>query len=307
MRQFRPGWIIGWIILALSVSVTAQEPAPQRPRTQSLPAGAQAFLELQYTPDGTRAQALDLFLPAKSSAPLPLLVWIHSGAWSQGSKQPCPVVSWLSRGYAIASIDYRLSREAQFPAQIHDCKAAVRFLRANAGKYNINPDRIGAWGLNAGGHLAALLGTSGDIKELEGAGGNPDVSSRVQCVVDGGGHTDLTMILAQSGREIKMRADRHDSPESLLLGGPLARHMDEARAASPVTYVSKDDPPFLILHAQQDNTVPVAQSRELDEALKKVGVESTLIVTPTVVIDMRGRETLGKIESFLDKHLKGTK
>ena len=158
-----------------------------------------------------------------------------------------------AKGYAVASINYRLSQHAVFPAQIEDCKAAIRWLRANAAKYHLDPDHIGVWGASAGGHLVALLGTTGSVKELEGKGGNLDQSSRVQCVVDWFGPTDLATMGGSH--------DKPGSPESRLIGGPVQENKEKARKASPLTYVSKDSAPFLIMHGDQDNTVPPGTER----------------------------------------------
>jgi acetyl esterase/lipase len=178
-------------------------------------------------------------------------------------------VALLQDGFAVASVEYRLSGEATFPAQIHDCKGAVRFLRANADKYALDANAFGAWGSSAGGHLVALMGTAGDANELEGdVGGNAGLSSRVQAVCDWFGPTDLTVIRSAGAR----------NPVSLLLGGPPAKKPDLARQASPVAHVSKDDSPFLIVHGDRDRLVPLKQSELLDEALRKAGVESRLHV-----------------------------
>src|SRR5262249_24089734 len=141
--------------------------------------------------DGHERQKLDLYLPDKADGPLPVVVWVHGGAWRQGSKNGCPGVYLAARGFAVASVGCRLSHDAVFPAQIEDCKAAVRWLRANAKKYTLDPDHVGAWGASAGGHLVALLGTTGGMKDLEGKDGDLDQSSKVQCVVDWFGPTDL--------------------------------------------------------------------------------------------------------------------
>ena len=148
----------------------------------ALPALAQR--DLVYARAGAKDLLLDLYLPEGAPRPLPLVVWIHGGGWRNGAKEQTPARRLVERGYAVASINYRLSGEAIFPAQIHDCKAAVRWLRANAAKYGLDAGRVAAWGSSAGGHLVALLGTSGGIMELEGGLGNADQSSRVQAVVD---------------------------------------------------------------------------------------------------------------------------
>jgi acetyl esterase/lipase len=222
------------------------------------------------TVDGKQL-TLDLFLPGNVTPKdrLPVVVWIHGGAWRFGDKENCPALPLVTRGFAVVSINYRLTTEAIFPAQIHDCKAAIRWLRANAGRFPISYDRIGVWGSSAGGHLVALLGTSGAVKELEGGPDNLEHSSRVQAVCDFFGPTDFLRMDDIPG---EMRHLDPDSPESALLGGPLLENREKAAQANPITYVSADDPPFLIMHGDQDRTVPPNQSELLHEALKKAGV-----------------------------------
>ena len=215
-----------------------------------------------------------------------------------GSKEGCPAVPLTAKGYAVASINYRLSQHAVFPAQIEDCKAAIRWLRANAAKYHLDPDHIGVWGASAGGHLVAMLGTTGDVKELEGNGGNLDQSSRVQCVVDWFGPSDLATMGGSH--------DNPGSPESRLIGGPVQENKEKARKASPLTYVGKDSAPFLIMHGDKDNTVPLGQSEVLAEALKKAGVEVKLVVVKGNGHGGPGfnsPENRRLIEDFFAKHL----
>ncbi len=286
------------ILALLTLSLTAQ--AAEKPKAQPmLPPDAQVLRDLEYVPGGHERNKLDLYLPAGADHPLPVVVWIHGGGWRAGSKDRCPAVGLLRKGFAVASVNYRLSQHAPFPAQIEDCKAAIRWLRANAKKYNLDPNHIGVWGGSAGGHLVALLGTSGDVKQLEGKSGNLDQSSRVQCVVDFFGPTDLTRVSPQQNKP--------DSPVSLLLGGPLPEKKELAVKASPVTYITKDDPPFLILHGDQDDVVPINQSELLDEALRKAGVDCTFIrVTGNGhggpdFLAPKNRKT---IVEFFEKHLK---
>src|ERR1051325_9803628 len=155
-----------------------------QPAALPLPPGAKVTRDIEYARVGDKPLLLDLYLPEKSTGPLPLISWIHGGGWQNGSKEQCrPALSHIAQGLAVASINYRLSAEAQFPAQIEDCKAAVRFLRAQAKEYNLDPNHFGAWASSAGGHLGALLGTPGNDNSLEGTiGGNLDQSSRVQAV-----------------------------------------------------------------------------------------------------------------------------
>lgn len=215
--------------------------------------------------NGTQLK-LDLYLPdeAKEGKRVPLIVWIHGGGWMKSNKSNCfpRRVKFYERGYAIASVGYRLSDKAQFPAQLEDCKAAVRWLRANAAKYNIDPDRIGAWGSSAGAHLAMLLGLTNDIRKFD-VGANLAVSSRVMAVGDFYGPTDLTGKQAPLGKIDPMIAK--------LLGGPIAEKMESAIAASPLTYVSKNSVPIFIIHGTADPTVDIAHAKVLKAALEKAG------------------------------------
>ena len=268
-----------------------------------LPEGTKAQRDIEYVPGGSKAQTLDLFFPEKADAPLPLIVWIHGGGWSAGSKENCPAMFLLGQGYAVASINYRLSGEAKWPAQIEDCKAAIRWLRANAKKHNINPDRIGVWGSSAGGHLVAMLGTAGGVKEFD-KGPNADVSSRVQAACDWFGPTDLLQMGAQSGPNSKINHDSPNSPESRLIGGAIQENKEKAATANPIKYVTKDGAPFLIMHGDQDPLVPLAQSQILHEALQKAGVESTFHVVKGAGHGFGGPENQKMVQAFFDKHLK---
>ena len=203
---------------------------------------------------------LDLYLPLEAAVALPVILWVHGGAWRKGSKENPPAVRMVERGYAVASISYRLSQEALFPAQIHDCKAAVRWVRAHAARYGLDPERVGAWGASAGGHLVALLGTSGGVPELEGAEGNLGHSSRVRAVCDYFGPSDFTRMNDVPGT---MDHDASDSPESQLIGGPIQSNPEKVAFANPITYISAEDPPFLIVHGAADLTVLPNQSQLL--------------------------------------------
>jgi acetyl esterase/lipase len=284
-----------WTAALAALAFLAAPAAAQRP---PLPEGTKVEKDISYGPNGER-NTLDLYLPP-SEKPLPLIIWVHGGGWRSGSKAGGgPALRMAGRGYAVASINYRLSGMATFPAQIEDVKEAVRFLRVNAKKYNLDPDRFGAWGGSAGGHLVALLGTSGDVKELEGDGPNKEVSSRVQAVCDFFGPTDLAKLVGNSTNA--------QSPVLKLLGGPVADKKAEAERANPITHISKKAPPFLIVHGDKDTTVPLSQSELLHEALKKAGVESTLIVLPGAGhggAAFNEPDTAKKIDEFFDKHLK---
>jgi acetyl esterase/lipase len=263
--------------LSLLALASAQPPpGPRKPGPPpQLPAGITAKRDVQYVPDGGPRRTLDVYFPEKSDKPLPLVVWIHGGAWRGGSKDRTPALPLLAEGFAVASVTYRFSQDAPFPAQIEDCKAAIRWLRAHAKELHIDPARIGVWGSSAGGHLVAMLGTAGDMKEWD-KGENLSESSRVQAVCDWFGPAELLTMGAQSGPDSRIPHDAPDSPEAKLVGGPLQDNKDKALAASPLTYVSADDPPFLIMHGDRDALVPLQQSVDLQAALKKAGVDSTL-------------------------------
>jgi len=289
----------------------AQQPSadrtqrPQRPGAPALPAGTKGMRDVAYVTNGHERQKLDLFVPPGATNPLPLIIWVHGGAWQGGSKENCPALRYLGRGYAVASINYRLSQHAIFPAQIEDCKAAVRWLRANAKEHNLDPNRFAAWGSSAGGHLVALLGTSGGVKEFD-TGDNLKVSSRVQAVVDFFGPTDFTQMGKFSLLNAPFDHDAADSPESRLIGGAIQQNKDKAAKANPITYVSQDDPPFLILHGDKDNLVPFQQSELLKEALTKAGVTVTLRIIEGAGHGFGGRDIDNQVAAFLEKHLKAT-
>lgn len=270
---------------------------------QQVPESIKAELDLPYAGTNNPRQKLDLYLPKtrKDDKPLPVVVFIHGGAWQAGDKRGGlgAVARLVESGeYTGVSIGYRLTGEAIWPAQIHDCKAAIRWLRANAKKYNLDPDKIGVTGTSAGGHLVAMLGTTGDVKELEGKlGEHLNESSRVTCVIDQFGPTDL---LAMGGSH-----NNPNSPESKLVGGAVQEKQKVAREASATTHVSKDDPPFLLLHGTNDNVVPFKQSELLHEALKKGGVDSVLIPVEGAGHGFRTNEVAERIKQFFDKHLRG--
>jgi len=259
-------------LLALLMALAAfaqQPPAPQ------LPEGTVVHRDLAYVTKNAHArQVLDLYLPAAGDN-LPLIIWIHGGGWQNGSKDRPTGLQFLRDGYALASINYRLSGHAVFPAQIEDCKAAVRWLRANARKYRIAPNRFGVWGASAGGHLVAMLGTAGGVKEFD-VGENLQVSSRVQAVCDFYGPTDFLQMDAHRVPGAALAHDSPGSPEARLIGGPIQENKEKVARANPITYIRKDAPPFLIVHGDADPLVPHHQSELLWDALQKAGVPASL-------------------------------
>ena len=227
----------------------------------------QVIRDLEFARAGDVALKLDLHLP-REKARAPLIVWVHGGAWRSGSKKDMPLGKLVEDGYAVASVDYRLSTQAKFPAQIHDLKAAVRFLRGHGAEWKLPVKKILIAGDSAGGHLAALVGVSNGHAELEGAvGGDRAPSSDVQGIISFYGGANLTTILQQStphGLGVRVPA------LELLLGGQPDETPVLARLASPVFHVDKNDPPLLLLHGDQDPQMPVNQALELLGTYQKV-------------------------------------
>ena len=278
-----------------------------------LPPGVKMDRDILYIPDGDEAQRLDLYLPEKNpEQPLPLIVHIHGGGWMGGSKFPSPYVNMVNRGYVVASVEYRFSQKARFPAQIQDCQAAIRWLRAHCDKYQIDPDHVGVVGGSAGGHLSALVATSGGKKAFQPIGGNDDQSDRVQCVCNIFGPANFTAVMQQAEEDKNVRNifkfNTPSDPYSQLIGVSLIGNKEKTDAVSPIHYVSKDNPPMLILHGTYDALVPYAQSVELQAALKKKGVDVWLQTLPG---SGHGGPAFGKpavnalTQNFFDRYLKG--
>jgi len=273
----------------------AGEKNPLQPFPPSSPR-IQLYRDVAYVTNGHERQKLDLYVPENASGLMPLIIWIHGGGWMGGSKNNCPPLPWTRKGYVVASIDYRLSQDAKFPAQIEDCKAALRWLHVHAKEYWIDEDRIVAWGGSAGGHLASLLGTTGEVSEWEK--GFQPTSIRVQAVIDWYGRADLTRVSTDPTWA--------NSPSALLLGGCGQKFVELAKKASPILHVSKDDPPFLIMHGTMDTTVPFRQSLTFARALGSAGVESRLVTLEGVGHggqEFLSREKVKIIDAFMEKHL----
>ena len=231
--------------------------------------GARTHTDLTYATVDGKDLGLDLYLPAGVPAPA-LVVWVHGGAWRSGTKAKPPML-FVEGGMAMASLDFRQSGEARFPANVHDIKAAIRFLRAKASQYGYRSDRIAIAGSSSGGHLAVLVGVSNGQKELEGTvGGFLNQSSDVAAIVDYFGASNLATILAQStphGLSVRRPA------LELLLGALPDAEPSLARLASPVTHVDRSDPPLLIFHGDQDPQMPINQSHELQGAYETAGLD----------------------------------
>ena len=286
------------------------KPAAAKKAAALLPASVELVPDVEYGRVGDRRLLLDIIRPKEppKGARMPAVVWIHGGGWRRGDKGGRQNLPLAERGYFTASIEYRLSEEATFPAAIEDCKCAIRWLRAHADKYGIDPKQIGVWGSSAGGHLSLLVATTDEKAGLEGNGGWSGYSSRVQAVVGLCGPSDLTLNAdrpTQPGREDARR---------LFLGGSYEEKPQAYRLASPVTHVSSDDPPALLIHGESDAVVPIEHAERMEAALKKAGVPVTLLRVKNAThgfqpiagqpIEPSRGELIRRAVEFFDRHLR---
>jgi acetyl esterase/lipase len=285
-------------VLSLADVSSAAEPATNVVVTEGI----------TYGRGGTEDLKLDLARPEHSAGLLPGLVYIHGGGWKGGSRNGYrnEIREAAQRGYVAVTVEYRLTdpdkhgkAKYPFPAQLEDVKCAVRWLRANAGKYHVDPKRIGATGESAGGHLSLLLAVTGSTNQFEGTGGNADVSSQVQAVVNWFGPTDLARMYGYN----KMV----DPLLTALTGGTPQERAEQYKVASPMTYVSQNTCPVLTIHGTADKLVPVDQATEFDTAMKKAGASSSLMILPG-----KGHGFFGQVRrqadddtlAFFEQHLK---
>ncbi len=276
---------------------------------------ARKWLDVPYASQSP-TEKLDIYLPDEGDGLFPLIVSIHGGAWMIGDKrdvQQLPMLEGLKRGYAVACVNYRLSQEAIFPAQIFDCKAAIRYLRATAGEHKIDGERVAVWGASAGGHLCAFLGTSHWVKELEDpAMGNPGVSTRVQAVVDWYGPTESFLNMDRQLIESGCGVPDHsgpDSPESRLLGRTITEVPELVARASPMTYITPEVPYFLIQHGSVDQVVPVQQSMAFAARLEQVAGRDKVVFENKKGLfhadpGFETEENVNRDLDFIDSHLK---
>jgi len=269
-----------------------------------LPDGTVVARDKPYVANGHPLQTLDLYIP-KSKAPVPLIIYVHGGGFRGGDKGEQNPIPFLRDGYAMASVNYRFSQNAIFPAQIEDCKAAVRWLRANARKYNLDPERFGAWGTSAGGHLVAMLGTSGGTGIFD-LGENLEFSSSVQAVADYFGPTDFLQMDAHRLPN-GMVHNTPGGPESMLIGGTLQENPEKVTRANPITYVTSKAPPFFIAHGDRDPLVPHHQSELLEAALKAAGVPVSLYTVKGAGHGFRDATADAKRRDFFARYLKKKK
>jgi acetyl esterase/lipase len=301
----RPSAPLAVVFLAIAAlpAGAAEKPVKLPP----IPANVVLEQDVQYGQAGPTRLLLDVLRPKDQSAkPRPVILFIHGGGWAGGDKLSAlgALAPYAASGqYFCASANYRLSGQAPWPAQIHDCKAAVRWLKANAAKLHVDPEKIGVWGHSAGGHLVSMLGLTGNQPQLEGRSGSPGPSSRVACVVDFSGPSDMIAFVEYF--EGKRKSKTPSGGLAKLFGEPLDRWQDAARQASPTSYVAADAPPFLIVHGTADPLVPLAQAEVLYGALKKAGTNATLVKIVGGGHGIGGKELSERVRAFFDKYLRG--
>ena len=276
-----------------------------------IPSSATTYTNVVYA-STSNAQKMDIYLPA-GEGPFPVVVFIHGGAFLMGDKsmEASNAAVLVGKGYAAVSINYRLSGEAKFPAQIQDCKAAIRFLRANATKYKLNPDKIASWGASAGGNLSALLGTSGGVAELEGSElGNSTFSSKVLASVDWFGPINfLTMDAEASALGFTITTNSASSPESSLMGAAIQTIPAQVAKANPTTYISADDAAFFIQVGDADRNIPYSQSENFyDDLVPVLGATNAsfelLAGAGHGGTQFTSSANMDKVVAFLDKYMK---
>lgn len=298
-----------WLGMALT-GCSSTGPATAAPAAQGSPL-AQTVRDVAYA-HTSAAQKMDIYMPA-GAGPFPAVVLIHGGAFKRGDKamDAANAAALVAQGYVAVAINYRLSGEAKFPAAVHDAKAAVRFVRARAGDYRINPSKIGVWGASAGGHLAAMLGTTGGVADLEGAeGAHLGVSSRVQAVVDWFGPINFSTMVSE-GLALGFAASYNVDNESTYLGVDANNPANLAlvQRANPSAYVDAQDPPFFIQVGGADPLIPYTQSLNFHAALKEVLGEAKVSVEKLEGAGHGGAQfsrasNLDKVLAFLGKHLR---
>lgn len=277
--KYLPGFILQFVFLFLvSFHLTAQT----SPVKNLFPEGTKFYSNISYANDTSKKHLLDIYLPQNANKNFPLVVWIHGGAWMLNDKyadmsyMKNTVKGFIDSGYALASIDYRYSTSAVFPAQIQDCNEALEYLYEHAGEYGFDKNKIALIGFSAGGHLASLLGLSHNNNVNEFYPKGLQLHFNIQCVLDFYGPSDLLAMSMSTDTSI----NNARSSIALLLGAMPVDRPDLAKKASPVTYVDKNDPPFLIVQGEKDESVPNTESKLLSSWLKLAGVKNKLIIVP---------------------------
>jgi len=271
-----------YFIFLFAILINAAKAQSVNPKKDNFPKGTVLYENIPYANDTLKKHLLDIYLPAVKKLSYPLIVWIHGGAWMLNDKyadmdyMKNTVKGFIEKGYALASINYRYSTDAVFPAQIQDCNAAVEYLYQRAAQYKIDKNNIAVIGFSAGGHLASLLALSNNNKVKEFVAPGKEIHFKIKCALDFYGPSDLVMLATNTDTTINnMR-----NPVSILLGAMAVNRPDLAKIASPVTYVDKNDPSFLIVQGEKDESVPNTESKVLSSWLSLAGVKNKLIIVP---------------------------
>jgi acetyl esterase/lipase len=294
-------FFVGLAFLSLKISAQTFNPAKD-----VFPAGTLHYDNIPYANDTLKKHLLDVYVPSTGKNNYPIVVWIHGGAWMSNDKyadmgyMKSTLKEFIEKGYAVASIDYRWSTMAIFPAQIQDCNQALEFLYQNADKYRLDKNRMALIGFSAGGHLANLVGLSNNnnVKDFYADGKKPHF--KIKVVLDFYGPIDFLTLKGHDSKDPR-------NPITLLLGGMVADNEAKAKQASPVTYIDKNDPPFLIIQGEKDESVNPDQAITLSEKLKAAGVKNDLIIVPNaphygVMFDAENIRQ--KIFEYLGEYLK---
>jgi len=271
--------------------------------TEARPAMKHQFCDVEYANDNGRSLKLDIYLPEQPLTSIPVVLWVHGGGWQNGDKQSAPHEVLCARGFAVVGVEYRLSGEAIWPTALHDLKAAIRWVRANAWKYFLDPNRIGAWGASAGGHLVAMLGVTGDMPDMDGNYGPTGYSTALQAVCNWCGPTDLSRV-----KEPHWRVIRQQTIEEVIekfMGGPWDQIAEQMRNASPVTYIHPFCPPIQTVHGLDDDVVHPMNARVFHEALVRAGVQSQLLLLEHTGHSVSSDETRELACRFFERNLVG--
>ena len=299
-------YCITLLLLTFSGAQFAEAQVPERIKSL-FPSETIFHQNVPYANDTLKKHLLDIYLPAKTTTKLPLVIWVHGGAWMLNDKyadmgyMKTTVRTFIEKGYAFASIDYRHSTTAIFPAQIQDCNQAIEFLYTNAAKYNIDKNRIALIGFSAGGHLASLLALSSNNNVIDFYPAKKKTSFQIKAVLDFYGPSDFLSMTAAG--DPNMTGD----PISTLLGAAPLKRPDLSKTASPSTYVDKNDPPFFIVHGEKDESVPYQQSVLLQSYLNLANVKNELTIVkdaPHYGVMFDSEEIRVKLFDFLAKNLK---
>lgn len=288
----RPLLLIGALVLFCNMLLAAGGPAPQR-----------VLRDITYTQTPAGRLLLNLYLPPRATAPVPVVIYIHGGDWMYGNRGDASGAFLTRYGMAVASIDYRLAPRNRFPAQAKDCRDALIFLHVNAAKYGLDPERIGILGESAGGHLAALTATAPDDPAFVGHY-RDKAAPRVKALCAVSGPMDIAY-LGTLGDVAEALIGTH--PIQHLLGGPVSEKAELAALASPIRHVTRDDPPTLLIYGDEDYVVLPILALDMHAGLVAAGVASELYAVPGVGHDMRGmyRRTQDRIAGFFQRHLLG--